>query len=102
MSPGSPDFDGDGETKTVLVKNLVAAGEALKIPLGHLDRPCALYALFSGHKATVEFCAKGFHTKLLPRMSRFRGPWSNEAAKAALAESFAELDVELLAAASKL
>jgi NIMA-interacting peptidyl-prolyl cis-trans isomerase 1 len=98
-SPGSPDFDGDGETKTVVVKNLAAAGEALKIPLGHLDKPCALFAVFYGHKATVELCAKGFHTKLLPRMSTFRGAWSNDKVREALVESFEELDVELLARA---
>ena len=67
--PGAPDFDGDGEVKTVLVKDLVAAGEALKLPLGHLDRPCALYALFYGHKAVCEAAAKGLHPKLLPRLS---------------------------------
>ena len=31
----------------------------------------------------VELCAKGFHTKLLPRLSAYRGAWSNDAAREA-------------------
>jgi len=92
------------QVRHVLVKDLAKAGQALRMSIEHLDRPCALYALYEGHRgspgvtgsgnACAEFCVKHLHQKLLPKLAAFRGYWEDERLEAAMRESFEELDAE--------
>eukprot|EP00933_Yihiella_yeosuensis_P084964 TRINITY_DN99733_c0_g1_i1.p1 TRINITY_DN99733_c0_g1~~TRINITY_DN99733_c0_g1_i1.p1 ORF type:complete len:524 (-),score=116.03 TRINITY_DN99733_c0_g1_i1:88-1659(-) len=94
------------QARHVIVKDLPKAGQALRMSLEHLDRPCALYALYEGHrgKATAsgsgatntcaEYCVKHLHQKLLPKLAAFRGYWEDTRFEVAMRESFEELDVE--------
>lgn len=101
------------EDRHVIVKDLAKAAQALKMPVDHLPKPVALYAIYTGHRPAVEgaaakaedgaafecaqFCARNLHLKLLPRLSEFKGPWDDERLRAALRESFEDLDAEFLA-----
>eukprot|EP00913_Durusdinium_trenchii_P011521 g10816.t1 len=51
----------------VMVKDLLAASKALKMPLS-LEKPVALFSIYDGHFGTKcsEFAAQNFHKKLLP------------------------------------
>lgn len=87
------------QVKHVLVNDLVKAAQAMRMSFDHLDRPCALYALYEGHRgnagnACAEFCAKHLHLKLLPKLAAFRAYWDDERLQAVMQESFAELDAE--------
>jgi len=98
------------EDRHVIVRDLTKAASALKIPIDHLPRPTALYALYSGHRPGVkgstaepgpstcaEFIARNFHHSLLPRLSEYKGPWDDIAVTAALTQAFADTDAEFLA-----
>jgi len=106
------------ENKHVIVKDLARAAANMRMPIDHLARPVALFAIYDGHRpgtgegmrsqaaggeaeetppACAEFCARNFHLKLLPRLADFRGPWDDIQIMAALRESCDELDVEFLA-----
>jgi len=96
--------DGPSQVRRVLVRDLLKAGQVLRMPIEHLDRPCALYALHEGHRgpigggnACTEFCAKHLHEKLLLKLSEFRGSWSNERLATAMREVFEALDADFLA-----
>lgn len=90
------------QTKQVMVKDLIKAGRALKMPLDHLDKPCALFALYDGHRSgggtspCLEFCAKQFHMKLIPKLTAYEGYWDTDRTSQALQESFEELDADFL------
>jgi len=94
------------QVRHVLVKDLVKAGQALRMSIEHLDQPCAMYALYEGHRgaapgtagaagnACAEFCVKHLHQKLLPKLAGFRGYWEDERLEVAMREAFEELDAE--------
>lgn len=93
------------QVRHVLVKDLPKAGQAMRMPLDHLDRPCAMYALYEGHRgkastgssnSCAEYCVKHFHQKLLPKLAAFRGYWEDERLELALTESFQELDADFM------
>jgi len=95
--------DGPTQVRRVLVRDLLKAGQALRMPIDHLDRPCALYAFYEGHdvcekagNACADFCAKHLHEKLLAKLAAFRGLWSGERLIATMRESFGALDADLL------
>jgi hypothetical protein len=56
---------------------------ALKFPLGFLDTPAAVYALFSslrGNVGAAHWCASQFHRRLLPEIAKkIHGWWDSEA-----------------------
>lgn len=94
------------QVRRVLVPDLAKAGQALRLSIEHLDRPCALYALYEGHRgspasgtanACAEFCARHLHQKLLLKLAAFRGYWEDDRLEAAMRESFEELDEEYAA-----
>mmetsp|Transcript_59657 Transcript_59657/g.168074 ORF Transcript_59657/g.168074 Transcript_59657/m.168074 type:complete len:542 (-) Transcript_59657:208-1833(-) len=100
---GSCFHDRAVQTKHVLVKDLAKAGQSLRLSLDHLDRPCALYALYEGHRGTkgvgnacADFCAKHMHQKLLAKLAAFRSYWEDERLEAAMRETFEELDAAFL------
>jgi len=84
--------------RTLLLKELVKTGAAMKHPLFFLDQPAACFALFDGLRsgAAVDICSKHFHTKLLPRLSGSIQFWSDAALRELFTTIFAELDAQLL------
>lgn len=89
------------EDRRVQIPDLTRAAKALKMPIDHLDQPCALFAVYDGHRGTlcVEFVAKAFHGKLLKRLSANtdRSAWTDDAVSKMLAEICEEIDTEFLA-----
>mmetsp|Transcript_14980 Transcript_14980/g.26237 ORF Transcript_14980/g.26237 Transcript_14980/m.26237 type:complete len:515 (-) Transcript_14980:83-1627(-) len=93
------------QVRQVIVKDLRGFGQALRMSIEHLDRPCALYALYEGHRgkpgagvanSCAEYCAKNLHQKLLSKLAAFRGYWEDARLEVAMRESFEELDAEFL------
>eukprot|EP00931_Biecheleriopsis_adriatica_P101100 TRINITY_DN76311_c0_g1_i1.p1 TRINITY_DN76311_c0_g1~~TRINITY_DN76311_c0_g1_i1.p1 ORF type:complete len:531 (+),score=133.66 TRINITY_DN76311_c0_g1_i1:65-1594(+) len=85
----------------VMVKDLVAASKALKMPIDSLDKPVALFSLYDGHfgPKCAEYCAQNFHKKLLPRLSKVsvcREQTLEEQIRASLVTALAELDQEFV------
>lgn len=105
----------------VIVKDLWKAAHALRMSIDHIARPCALFAVYTGHrplpeaefcKSTVltsstgsnarasslcaEFCARNLHLKLLTRLSEFKGVWDDSRTMETLKTCFEELDAEFL------
>uniref|UniRef100_A0A7S4ST94 peptidylprolyl isomerase n=1 Tax=Alexandrium monilatum TaxID=311494 RepID=A0A7S4ST94_9DINO len=118
--PGCP-----REDRHVIIRDLAKAAQALRMPIDHLPRPAALFAVYSGHRPVVstatggadhsqgsagstegtedpapptcaEFVARNLHRKLLPRLSEFKGPWGDSQIASALRESCNDLDAEFL------
>lgn len=102
VSVGGVCHERAAQVRHVLVRDLARAAQALRMSIEHLDQPCAMQALYDGHRggqagnACAEFCAKQFHTKLLPKLAAFRGYWSDMRLKAAVCESFEELDASFV------
>lgn len=99
VSVGACFHEKASQVKHVLVNDLAKASQALRMNIDHLDRPCALYALYEGHRggpgnACADFVGKNLHMKLLPKLVAFRGFWEDERLEAALTETFEELDSE--------
>lgn len=78
----------------VVVKDLVAAAKAFKMPLS-LEKPVALFAVYDGHGGPKcsEFSAQNFHKKLLPRLCKST---TEEQIKDSLVGAFADLDQEFV------
>ena len=83
------------------IPDLTKAAKALKMPIDHLDQPCALYSVFDGHQGHLcaEFAAKNFHVHLLKKLSAEKKGdlWTDERIKDTLREVCEELDAEFLA-----
>lgn len=109
---------GPREDRHVIIKDLVKVGQALKMPVDHFARPVVLFAAFYGHRpaatsategdddsgassktppACAEFCARNLHTKLLERLTEFKGEWDDALVIAAVRASCTALDAEFLA-----
>eukprot|EP00928_Gymnodinium_smaydae_P040774 TRINITY_DN2761_c0_g5_i1.p1 TRINITY_DN2761_c0_g5~~TRINITY_DN2761_c0_g5_i1.p1 ORF type:complete len:480 (-),score=96.10 TRINITY_DN2761_c0_g5_i1:56-1495(-) len=87
-------------SRHVVINDLRRAASTLKLDLGHLDAPAAMFAIFDGRAsaggpAQAEAAAKGLHVKLLPRLAAFRGAWSDEKLQTALSESITTLAVDV-------
>mmetsp|Transcript_135936 Transcript_135936/g.378874 ORF Transcript_135936/g.378874 Transcript_135936/m.378874 type:complete len:636 (+) Transcript_135936:170-2077(+) len=82
--------------RSVIIRDLVAAGQALRTPLQHLDRPAALFAVFQGSPGadSAEFYAKNLHTKLLRQLSQYRGFWSESRVRGTFQSALEALDHE--------
>lgn len=89
------------EDRHVKIPDLTKAAKALKMPIDHLDQPCSFFAVYDGHQGHLcsEFAAKGFHMKLLKKLSADTSPasWPDERLQGALADVCEELDTEFLA-----
>mmetsp|Transcript_74091 Transcript_74091/g.176479 ORF Transcript_74091/g.176479 Transcript_74091/m.176479 type:complete len:534 (+) Transcript_74091:97-1698(+) len=100
ISPGFVCHEKAKQVRHVIVRDLARAATALRISLDHFDKPCAMYALYEGHRGgasgnvCTDFCAKHLHGKLLPKLTAFRGYWDDARLEAALQASFEELDAE--------
>lgn len=99
LAIGSCFHEKAAQVKHLLVNDLAKASQALRISIDHLDRPCALYAVYEGHRggpgnACADFVVKHLHGKLLPKLAAFRGYWEDQRLQAAIKETFEELDSE--------
>eukprot|EP00746_Dinoflagellata_sp_MGD_P141505 gnl/MRDRNA2_/MRDRNA2_74603_c0_seq1.p1 gnl/MRDRNA2_/MRDRNA2_74603_c0~~gnl/MRDRNA2_/MRDRNA2_74603_c0_seq1.p1 ORF type:complete len:614 (+),score=136.55 gnl/MRDRNA2_/MRDRNA2_74603_c0_seq1:88-1929(+) len=92
--PGTDD-PSRATTKTVLIKDLISVGQALKSPLEFLDKPASMFAVFA--KAgegmeCVDFCAKNLHAKLLKMFRTYHGHWDNSRVQYMMQSAFTELE----------
>jgi len=89
------------EDRHVKIPDLTKAAKALKMPINHLPQPCAFFSVYDGHQGhqCAEFVAKGFHVKLLKRLSSDTNTasWDETRISNALREVCEELDTEFLA-----
>jgi len=84
--------------RTLILKELIKTGAAMKLPLHFLDQPAACFVLLDGVRggSASEWCSRNLHTKLLPRLSLSVGYWSDSAVSELLTSILAELDSQLL------
>lgn len=92
------DLNAPDRPRSMLLKELVKTGAAMKTPLFFLDQPAACYALFDGVRGgvAVEWCSKHFHTKLLPQLSASITSWHDPDLRDLFQSILAELDVQLV------
>eukprot|EP00913_Durusdinium_trenchii_P013623 g12792.t2 len=92
------DLNAPDRPRSMLLKELVKTGAAMKTPLFFLDQPGACFALFDGVRgaAAVEWCSKHFHTKLLPQLSASITSWHDPDLRDLFQSILAELDVQLV------
>lgn len=110
--------EGVKEHRHVIIRDLVKAGQSLRMPIDHLPRPCTLLAIYDNHRAALctsegnievatpiveeplpacaEFCARNFHLKLLARLTAFQGIWDDAKVVGALRDSCVDLDTDFL------
>lgn len=69
--------NGGAVPKTVVIPDLHRVAMALKLPLDHVDSPCAMLAVFGGSEPQP--AAMNFHEKLLRRISSWRSVWMEQA-----------------------
>lgn len=92
------DLNAPDRPRSMLLKEVVKTGAAMKTPLFFLDQPAACFALFDGVRggAAVEWCSKHFHTKLLPQLSASITSWHDPDLRDLFQSILAELDVQLV------
>ncbi|CAE7503510.1 exgA [Symbiodinium natans] len=92
------DLNAADRPRSMILKELVKTGAAMKTPLFFLDQPAACFAMFDGVRggAAVEWCSKHFHTKLLPQLSASITYWHDADLRGLLRSILAELDVQLV------
>eukprot|EP00930_Biecheleria_cincta_P005871 TRINITY_DN106825_c0_g1_i1.p1 TRINITY_DN106825_c0_g1~~TRINITY_DN106825_c0_g1_i1.p1 ORF type:complete len:826 (-),score=171.56 TRINITY_DN106825_c0_g1_i1:12-2489(-) len=83
--------------RSLLLKELVKTGAAMKKPMFFLDQPASCFALFEGVRGTaaVDWASKNFHTKLFSRLSSNLQYWSNSMIENLLSSILEEMDCEL-------
>lgn len=89
-------------SRNVVINDLHRAASSMKLDLGHLDSPAAMFAVYDGRAqaggpARAEAAAKGLHVKLLPRLAAYRGAWDEDRLQAAVTESIEILTQEICA-----
>mmetsp|Transcript_29074 Transcript_29074/g.56175 ORF Transcript_29074/g.56175 Transcript_29074/m.56175 type:complete len:828 (-) Transcript_29074:56-2539(-) len=84
--------------RTLILKELVKTGAAMKQPLYFLDQPAACFVLLDGVRggSASEWCSRQIHTKLLPRLSASVAYWSDSSLGELLSSILVELDTQLL------
>jgi len=87
------------EDRHVKIPDLTKAAKALKMPIDHLDQPCALFGVYDGHQGShcSEFVAKNVHMKLLKKLSADRKVLGEDQIKQYLQEVCEEIDTDFLA-----
>mmetsp|Transcript_13139 Transcript_13139/g.29898 ORF Transcript_13139/g.29898 Transcript_13139/m.29898 type:complete len:569 (-) Transcript_13139:39-1745(-) len=110
--------EGIREDRHVIVKDLTKAAQALRMPIDHLPKPVAMFAVYNGHRPTTpalaaekadgeplaeepspacaEFCARNLHKKLLARLADIKGDWGDDQVASALRSSCEDVDAEFL------
>eukprot|EP00929_Paragymnodinium_shiwhaense_P089095 TRINITY_DN49336_c0_g1_i1.p1 TRINITY_DN49336_c0_g1~~TRINITY_DN49336_c0_g1_i1.p1 ORF type:complete len:932 (+),score=239.54 TRINITY_DN49336_c0_g1_i1:158-2953(+) len=67
-----PAKGGRKDDLAVVLPELAKTGSVLKFPMPFLDKPSAMFLLVDGQRSSniaAEFCAKRFHTYIMPRLS---------------------------------
>lgn len=85
--------------RTVLLNDLPKISRlALKFPLSFVDSPAGAFALFQGIRTAeaADWCAKNFHTKLIPMLATRIHNWETKDLQSALKTVLQDLDAELL------
>eukprot|EP00928_Gymnodinium_smaydae_P076153 TRINITY_DN5913_c0_g1_i1.p1 TRINITY_DN5913_c0_g1~~TRINITY_DN5913_c0_g1_i1.p1 ORF type:complete len:843 (+),score=236.49 TRINITY_DN5913_c0_g1_i1:207-2735(+) len=92
------DLASPARPRTILLKELVPTGRAMRKPLFFLDQPASCFVLLEGLRgsAAVDYCARNVHTKLLSRLSSTLQFWSDALVEGLLNSILEELDAELL------
>lgn len=91
--------------RTVLLAELPKIARlAMKFPLSFLDSPASAFALFQGLRSVeaADWCAKNFHTRLLPALASKIHNWETRELQDVLARVLRELDTDLLKGACAL
>lgn len=101
MSHGSvclPTVSGRKDDLAVSLPELARTGSLLKQPLPFADKPAALFLLVDGlrNASASEWCAKRFHTHLLPRLSAIHSDPDDGELVSVVKEALAHLDHALL------
>eukprot|EP00931_Biecheleriopsis_adriatica_P100902 TRINITY_DN76138_c0_g1_i1.p1 TRINITY_DN76138_c0_g1~~TRINITY_DN76138_c0_g1_i1.p1 ORF type:complete len:764 (+),score=178.46 TRINITY_DN76138_c0_g1_i1:147-2438(+) len=75
---------------------------AMKFPLSFLDSPSSAFALFQGIRSAeaADWCAKNFHTKLIPQLAKKIHTWETQELRNLLEKVLQELDAEVLKSSS--
>jgi serine/threonine protein phosphatase PrpC len=88
------------EDRHVKIPDLTKAAKALKLPIDHLEQPCAFFGVYDGHQGELcsEFVAKNMHMKLLKKLTaqQCAEAWTEEHIYATMRDMFCELDAEFL------
>jgi len=84
--------------RSLLLKELVLTGRAMKKPLFFLDQPASCFVLFESVRgpAAADYCSRNFHTKLLAKLSSTLQFWSDEMTTSLIRSILEDLDTELL------
>eukprot|EP00928_Gymnodinium_smaydae_P031206 TRINITY_DN22978_c0_g1_i1.p2 TRINITY_DN22978_c0_g1~~TRINITY_DN22978_c0_g1_i1.p2 ORF type:complete len:825 (+),score=180.66 TRINITY_DN22978_c0_g1_i1:84-2477(+) len=85
--------------RTVILPELPKIARlALKFPLSFVDSPASAFALFQGIRSAeaADWCAKNFHTRLIPVLAAKIHNWETKELQDALGGVLADLDSEVL------
>merc|ERR1719159_200883 len=85
--------------RTVLLNELPKIARlALKFPLSFVDTPASAFALFQGLRSAeaADWCAKNFHTKLIPALATKIHRWQARELQDLLKKVLRELDTEVM------
>ncbi|CAJ1344260.1 unnamed protein product [Effrenium voratum] len=88
----------------VALLDLPRTAQALKQPVPFIDKPAALFVLVDGLRSSngaSEFCAKRFHSQILPRLSARSDPLEDHELVAIMRDSLESLDAALLDSAAR-
>ncbi|CAJ1343467.1 unnamed protein product [Effrenium voratum] len=101
MAHGSvclPTSSGRKDDMAVILPELARTGSLLKLPMPFADKPAALFLLVDGvrNASAAEWCAKRFHTHLLPRLSAVHSDPDDAELVSIIKEALAHLDHALL------
>ncbi|CAK9096272.1 Chaperone protein dnaJ C76 [Durusdinium trenchii] len=78
--------------KTAIIPDLHRVALALKMPFDHVDHPSGMVAAFGSTEAVpVDHAVRGFHEKLLRRISSWRSAWLDQAWFGALTGAILDL-----------
>eukprot|EP00931_Biecheleriopsis_adriatica_P026198 TRINITY_DN15958_c0_g1_i3.p1 TRINITY_DN15958_c0_g1~~TRINITY_DN15958_c0_g1_i3.p1 ORF type:complete len:931 (-),score=188.07 TRINITY_DN15958_c0_g1_i3:307-3099(-) len=94
-----PAASGRKDDMAVLLPELGRTGTLLKYPLPFADKPAALFLLVDGLRESntaAEYCAKRFHTQILPRLSGCHSKIADHELVTMVKESLEKLDRALL------
>lgn len=100
----NPAEGGRKDDLAVALLDLQRTASTLKHPVPFVDKPAALFVLVDGlrnNSAASEFCAKRFHSQILPRLSCRSDPLEDREVIAIIKDSIESLDHALLDSAAR-
>lgn len=94
-----PAEGGRKDDLAVALVDLPRTAQALKQPVPFIDKPASLFVMVDGLRSSSvasEFCAKRFHSQILPRLSCRSDPLEDHELVAIVQDSLESLDFALL------